>query len=266
MNGLLSKLACLSLSALPLSAWQNEVTTKKPGPHLKIPPVHLSFKVSWDGKINSANVDFLFGKPDKRYPPYIIAQLWGESTGIAKGLFPYQYNFTSFMRKEDYRPAIFAATESDRDEKRTTTNHSGRKVKSTEITDPFRKGKATITKKKTFTFKKAPVYDLLSAFLYVRSLDLKVGEEIVLLMHAFTTPHLARIRVRQREVHRGLKCLRMDLRLQEIGPKMNLLTFDKMKTATMWLSDDHERVPVELRSEVFIGDVRAILVGKKYLK
>jgi hypothetical protein len=229
MNGLLSKLACLSLSALPLSAWQNEVTTKKPGPHLKIPPVHLSFKVSWDGKINSANVDFLFGKPDKRYPPYIIAQLWGESTGIAKGLFPYQYNFTSFMRKEDYRPAIFAATESDRDEKRTTTNHSGRKVKSTEITDPFRKGKATITKKKTFTFTKAPVYDLLSAFLYVRSLDLKVGEEIALLMHAFTTPHIARIRVRQREVHRGFKHLRINLRLQELGPKMNLLTFDKIE-------------------------------------
>jgi hypothetical protein len=266
MNGSLTLLAGLSLSALPLSAWQNDVTTKKPGPHLKIPPVHLSFKVSWDGKINSANVDFLFGKPDKRYPQYIIAQLWGGSTGIAKGLFPYQYNFTSFMRKGDYRPAIFAATESDRDEKLTTTNYYGRTVKSTEITDPFRKGKATITKKKTFTFKKAPVYDLLSAFLYVRSLDLKVGEEIVIVMHVFTSPHLARIRVRQREVHRGLKCLRMDLRLQKIGPKMNLVAFDKMKTSTMWLSDDHERVPVELRSEVFIGDVRAILVGKKYLK
>jgi hypothetical protein len=33
----------------------------------------------------------------------------------------------------------------------------------------------------------------------------------------------------------------------------------------MWLSDDRERLPVELRTEVFIGDVRAILVGKKYL-
>jgi hypothetical protein len=64
----------------------------------------------------------------------------------------------------------------------------------------------------------------------------------------------------------GGNCLRINLRLQKIGPKMNLLTFDKMKTATMWLSDDHERVPVELRNEIFIGDVRAILVGKEYFK
>lgn len=86
-----------------------------------------------------------------------------------------------------------------------------------------------------------------------------------MILHPFSSPYLARIKVLRREVHRGLKCLRMDLRLQKIGATGKLLIYDKMKTTTMWMSDDRERLPVELRSEVFIGDVRAILVGKKYL-
>jgi hypothetical protein len=257
--------SALFLSTLPLPAWEKSVTTKKPGPHLRGRPVYLSFQVSWDGKINSAKVDFIFGKPDKRYPQYEIAQLYGRSSGVAKTLFPYKYNFTSFLQKSDYRPAIFSAIESDRDEVRETTNYYRRSVTSTEITKPFRKGKAPKTKKGTFTFTRAPVYDLLSAFIYIRSLDLKVGDEIVMVLHPFAGPYLARVRVLGREVHRGLKCFRLDLRIQKIGPKMNLIGFDKMKTATMWLSDDRERLPIELRTEVFIGDVRAILVGKKYL-
>ena len=67
--------SALFLSTLPLPAWEKSVTTKKPGPHLRGRPVHLSFQVSWDGKINSAKVDFIFGKPDKRHPQHETAQL-----------------------------------------------------------------------------------------------------------------------------------------------------------------------------------------------
>ena len=160
---------------------------------------------------------------------------------------------------------MFAAIETNSDERRETNNWYRSTVISKEITTPHRKGKAPKTKKSTFPFSKAPVYDLASAFLYIRSLDLKVGQEMVMVLHPFASPYLARIKVLRREIHRGLKCLRMDLKLQKIGPGGNLLGYDKMKTTTMWFSDDHERLPVELRSKVFIGDVRAVLVGKKYL-
>ncbi len=258
-------LSALSLSALPLGAWQKTVTTRRPGPHLRLNPVHLSFQVAWNGKINSARADFLFGKPDKRYPNHHIAQLWGRSTGPARTLYPYNYNFSTFVRKSDYRPAVFVASETDRDETRETTNYCRISVKSTEITKPFRKGRSPLTKKGTFTFSRAPVYDLLSGFLYVRSLDLKVGDEIVLVTHPLTAPYLARVRVLGREVRRGVKCLKMDLRLQKIGPTMKLVAYHKLKTAVVWLSDDRERLPIELRTEIVFGHIRAILVGKKYL-
>jgi hypothetical protein len=38
-----------------------------------------------------------------------------------------------------------------------------------------------------------------------------------------------------------------------------------MKSTTLWLSDDANRIPVELRSEVFIGDVRMTLSGHRKL-
>lgn len=255
----------LLLASLAAPGWEQSVTTLRPGPHLQAAPMHLSFQVSWDGKINAASVDFVWGKPDPRYPHLHIAQLYGSSTGPARALFPYSYNFSSFVRKDDYRPVAFSASEEDRDERRETTNYFGPPVRSTEVTKPFDTAKRNKVKKGTFQFDRAPVHDLLSAFLYVRSLDLKIDQEVTLVLHPFAGPYLARVKAQRREVHRGINCLKLDLELQKIDPKGKLIAYEKMKTATMWLSDDRERLPIELRSEVFIGDVRAILVGKKYL-
>ena len=255
-----------ALPALPARPWENDISSHEPGPFLKtLRPVHLSFEVNWDGKINSGNLNFLIGRKDQRYPHYHIFQIYGKSTGLARGVYPYDYSFTSFLNKDDLQPAMLVASETDRDEHRETSNWYRATLTSKEITTPHRKGKTPKTKKTTFSFKRAPVHDLASAFLYLRSLKLKVGQETVMILHPFSSPYLARIKVLRREVHRGLKCLRMDLRLQKIGATGKLLIYDKMKTTTMWMSDDRERLPVELRSEVFIGDVRAILVGKKYL-
>ncbi len=33
------------------------------------------------------------------------------------------------------------------------------------------------------------------------------------------------------------------------------------KPGTIWLSDDAERIPLELRAAVYIGDVRAVLTS-----
>ena len=44
---------------------------------------------------------------------------------------------------------------------------------------------------------------------------------------------------------------------------MELKEYKKLKRATMWISDDEERLPVELRTEVFVGDVRSVLTKKE---
>jgi hypothetical protein len=38
-----------------------------------------------------------------------------------------------------------------------------------------------------------------------------------------------------------------------------------MKTATLWISDDQHRIPLELRVAAFIGDVRMTLKKQEML-
>ncbi len=259
--------ALIAITAPSLQAdWQDEITTRQPDPSFfSIRPVHLSFQINWNGKINSGHLNLLFGRDDDRYPSHFITQIYGASTGLARSLYPYDYSFTSFLKKDNYLPAMFTSSETTSKGQTNTSNWYGQTVRSREIVTPSRRGSVPKKKNSTFSFYKAPIYDFASALIYLRRLEIKTGEQAVIVVHPFASPYLAKVSVLRREVHRGLKCIKMDIKIQKIGAKGNLIRYDKMKTATLWLSDDHERLPVELRTEVFIGDVRAVLTGKKYL-
>lgn len=267
MKSHLMMAALFAIITAPLQAdWQDEVTSRQPDPSfLTIRPVHLSFQINWNGKINSGHMNMLFGREDDRYPSHFITQIYGASTGLARSLYPYDYSFTSFLKYGSYLPSMFTSSETTSKGRTDTSNWYGPTVRSRETFIPFRGGSGSKKKNSTFSFRKAPIYDFASALIYLRRLEMKTGEKAVIVVHPFSSPYLARVSVLRREPHRGLKCIKMDIKLQKIGAGGKLIKYDKMKTATLWLSDDHERLPVELRTEVFIGDVRAILTGKKYL-
>lgn len=258
----------LSLAlALPAAAWQKEVNTGDPGPHLKIRPVSLTYEMSWNGALNSGRINLIFGRADKRFPNSFIAQGFGQSSGVASKVFPFKFEYTSFLRRDDYTPTMFVAKERDNKETKDTTNRFGKTTTSVEVTTPHGKGAAASTDRETFTYDDHTVYDLLSSILHIRSLPLTNGDEVVMLMHPFNSPYLARIKVVGREVHNGRKSIKLDLKLNKIDDRtMKLKTYKKMKTTTMWVSDDVERLPIELRVDAFIGDVRAVLDGYRYLE
>jgi len=259
-------LATALLLTLPAAAWQNEVNTGKPGPHLKIRPVSLSYELSWNGAVNSGRINLVFGREDKRYPNNFIAQAYGKSTGVASGLYPYSFEYTSFLKKHDYTPSLFISRDRDSEETNDTTNRYGKTINSVEVTTPHKKGTAPATKKHSFTYPDHTVYDLLSSILYIRSLPLNDGDKTVMVMYPSGDPYLARITVLGREMHNGRKCIKLDLKLNKIDDRTLVLkTYKKMKTATLWVSDDPERLPMEFRVDAFIGDVRAVLDGYKYL-
>ncbi len=262
----LALLAAALLLTLPATAWQNEVNTGKPGPHLKIRPVSLSYELSWNGAVNSGRINLVFGREDKRYPNNFIAQAYGKSTGVASGLYPYSFEYTSFLKKHDYTPSLFVSRDRDSEETNDTTNRYGKTVTSVEVTTPHKEGAVATTKKHSFTYADHTVYDLLSSILYIRSLPLNDGDKTVMVMYPSGDPYLARITVLGREMHNGRNCIKLDLKLNKIDDKTLVLkTYKKMKTASLWVSDDPERLPMEFRVDAFIGDVRAVLDGYKYL-
>ena len=245
----------LLLASLPALGWQNEVNVPKNNTLKSIPPTKLSYDISWNGKLKAGNMDLLFGKKDPKYPKHFIAQGYGGSTGWAHALFPFQFNYISFLNPKTRRPIIFVGSEKERSKltkqeyRFTSTGVSGAEIKT-------RNGKIK-TEKSDFRYPHS--LDLFGGLLQIRSMPLKNGAKVVMPFHPVASPYLARVKVLGREVHRGRKCIKLDISMEKIDEEMKLKEYKKLKSSTVWLSDDEWRIPIEVRAKVYVGDVRILL-------
>lgn len=262
-----STLACIFAAQLAHAApaWQAELTSAKPGPFPPLQPISLDLQISWKGLINSGNAHIEFAPPAVKKSGAYVVRSSARSVGAAAKLFPYESDFWSELNPATLRPIYFRSVETDKKESATTTvRHFPDRVVSEETSKLTATGK-TEDKKRTFVH--APVFDLFSAMLHVRSQKLDAGDRITLVICPFQTPYLLRVKVVGREVHEGRNAIRLTMGMRKIDSKtLELKPYKKLKQdATLWLSDDPERVPIELRAAVFIGDVRATLTGRKKL-
>jgi hypothetical protein len=87
---------------------------------------------------------------------------------------------------------------------------------------------------------------------------LKSGRKITRVVQPWDTPYLTTFEVQGREtlVYGGEKrpCLKLGLKIRKIDRStLALSAYKKMKTATIWVSDDELRVPLEMQANVFVG-------------
>ncbi|MEO5716327.1 MAG: DUF3108 domain-containing protein [Luteolibacter sp.] len=263
---------CLAvlLPALPIStvfadepAWKSELTSPALGPHANLAPTVLDFELSWNGTIDSGKLRIEFAPADAKKPDAYVVRSSASSLGAAAALFPYKSNFWSELDPATFRPKFFHSVEIDQSENVTTdVRHFPDRVECSETTKVLKTGVAKTSDK---VFKFAPVFDIFSAMLHIRSQKLDEGDKIALVVCPFKTPYLLRVSVKGREVHNGRDSIRMTLGMRKIDRKtMELLPYKKLKQdATLWLSDDDDRVPIEFRAAAFIGDVRATLTGNR---
>lgn len=258
----------LSLSALcptanAAPAWQSELTSPLSGSFPPLAPTTLDLQLSWNGMIQSGRIRMEFAPPDVNKPETYVVRTSSSSLGAAAMIYPYRGNWLSELNSTHWQPRFFRAVETYKDETITTTvRHFPDRVESQKITQSLKTEKSQQTDK---TFQFAPVFDLFSAMLHIRSQKLNDGDPITLAIHPFDAPYLLRVRVIGREVHNGRPAIRLSLGMRKIDPKtLELRPYKKLKQeATLWLSDDAARIPIELRAAVFIGDVRATLVSQK---
>jgi Protein of unknown function (DUF3108) len=253
-------LALLSLSPLYAApTWSTELTPPELGHFPQLAPTALTFQVSWNGTLNAGTIQMDFSPPDAKKSGAYVIRATAASQGAAALLFPYQTNFWSELAPTSLRPRYFLAVETDRKEKVTTSvRHFSNRVESQEITQQLTSG---IRKQTDEHFDFAPVFDIFSAMLHVRSQKLAAGDQLTLVIHPFDTPYLLRVKVQDREIHNGCNAIRLTVGLRKINRKTSeLIAYKKLKQdVTLWLSDDAERIPIELRAAAFIGDVRVTL-------
>ncbi len=266
--------ACLTAATLTRGAqdspprWMNEVTLLDPGEHHAIPPCELAYHVSWNGLIKAGEATLKLGLRDPKVPENLLGTCESRSAGLASRLWSYKNVFRSKVDSASLRPIFFEARETEKKERVVTQARFAKGVvTSTETVTQRNDGKAK-TKERVFAYDHA--HDLLSAVLYLRSHPLKDGDEINMVVHPFKSAYFTKFRVEGRETFDSplgrQKAIRLGIELYKIDrDDLELKSYDKFKKATIWMSEDAFRLPLEVRSEVFIGSVRATLQSRKIL-
>lgn len=240
--------------------WKKQLTPVGPGPWPAIAPCTLDYKASWNGMFDAGRLKIEFAPADARKPGALVVRSSAASTGPAAALFPYRSHFWSEINPSTLRPRFFHGVETDRRETLdTTTRYFPNRVETVEIIRPLRDGNAETRRKQEF--RHDAVFDIFSAMLHVRGRRLNPGERVNLVVQPFDNPYLVRVTVEARAMHLGRKTIRLRVGMNKIDRRtLALRPYRKMhRDATLWLSDDKDRIPVELRAAAFIGDVRVVL-------
>jgi Protein of unknown function (DUF3108) len=182
----------------------------------------------------------------------------GGTVGLARLLWKYSVNYRSIANAATLRPIEAQQTERYRFKTLFTHlvfNNAGVERKRTESPQTG--------KSKTRKFNFPNLFDLQSALLYLRSQPLANGSVYRIVVYPATTPYLATLTVTGREkisVRAGTyNAIKLDLGLQKVGKHLELEPHRKFRRATIWISDDENRLPLRVETQVFIGTVFAEL-------
>ena len=251
--------------AIAAPDWKTTLTPPGIGTHPRLDPIALDYQMSWKGILNSGHLRMEFAPPGEKKPGAYVVRAHAVSQGAAAALHPYQFDCWSELHLASLLPRYVKSTEIDSNGKEITiARYFENRVESETSSVSKKTGKPEV---KNRTFEQGAVFDIFSSMLQIRSHPLADGDHINLVIQSSDQPYLLRIHCVGREMHNGQKAIKLSAGMNKIDrDTLELKPYKKLKRdATLWLSDDHDRVPIELRAEIFLGDVRATLTQRKKL-
>ena len=240
--------------------WQATLTTSGPGSFPPPRPLRATYRFAWSGfSAASADVNWNQTSSDR-------LQLAGtaQTTGLVRALWKLDVKYTSLVEGKTLRPISVNQLENIRSKKIVTDlTFDARGVTSRRTSG--RDAKAG-QKEKRFDF--ANLFDLQSSLLYVRSQPLENQNALQLVVYPATSAYLATIKVIGREkvsVRAGnYKAIKLDLQLHRIGKNGELEPHRKFRRATVWFSDDADRMILRIEAQIFVGTVSAELQSVRF--
>jgi Protein of unknown function (DUF3108) len=247
-------LAAFAGLAFAAPNWQSNLTTDPPGNFPELRPLLATYKFGWSG-FAAATGDVHFNKiGGNRFQ----LEANGRTIGLVRALWRMDVNYRGLSDAETLRPIESKQTEAYRNKKLITQlsfNNSGVSRARTEGLG------AGTTKTRQFDF--PSLNDLHSALLYLRSQPLKDHSVYRIVVFPTTSAYLVTITVLGREktsVHAGAyNAIKADIQLYRVGKNMELEPHRKFRRATVWISDDANRIPVRIEAQIFVGTVFAEL-------
>jgi hypothetical protein len=234
--------------------WEATLSKDPAGNFPEMRSLRASYRFGWSG-LTAASGDVHFTKPSENK---VQLDGTGRTIGLVRALWKLDVNYQATASAETLRPIETQQTESYRSKKIVTnltfTNNGVIRVRT------YGKGAAEA---KTRQFNFPNLFDLFSAMLYLRSQPLKDRSVYRVVAYPATNAYLATVTVIGREkisVHAGsYNAIKLDLQLKRVGKHRQLEPHRKFRRATIWVSDDAERLLLRIEAQIFVGTVFAEL-------
>jgi hypothetical protein len=249
-------IAFLALCSTALAAnWDATLSKDPPGDFPDLRPLRASYRFGWSG-LTAATGDVHFTKPSENR---FQLDGTGRTIGLVRALWKLDVNYRAVANAQTLRPIETQQTESYRSKKiatHLTFTNSG-------VTRARTEGEGGSARTKTRQFNFSNLFDLFSAMLYVRSQPLRDRSIYRVVAYPATNAYLAIITVMGREkiaLHaETYSAIKLDLQLKRIGKHLELEPHRKFRRATIWVSDDAQRLLLRIEAQVFVGTVFAEL-------
>jgi hypothetical protein len=234
--------------------WEATLSKDPAGTFPELRPLRASYRFGWSG-FTAATGDVHFTKPSENK---FQLDGTGRTIGLVRALWKMDVNYQAAASADTLRPIETEQTENYRSKKIAThltfTNNGVIRART--------EGKGA-AQAKTRQFNFPDLFDLFSAMLYLRSQPLKDHSVYRVVAYPATNAYLATVTVIGREkisVHAGsYSAIKLDLQLKRIGKHRELEPHRKFRRATIWVSDDAERLLLRIDAQVFVGTVFAEL-------
>jgi hypothetical protein len=244
--------------------WTGTLTKIPVGSFPPLAPCRVTYDLSWNNLVSAGSAKVTMQESGA----YQVAKAEAGTAGLARALWSYDCVMTSVMERGPLRSVHMEHSETDSRETVAYWVTFGASQISTLTKLSPKKGAVTTS---TNICPYGPVDDLQSAILYVRSQPLKQGDSITRVVQPFDRPYLTTFTVVGREQKKvegvAYPTIKLDIKIRKLDRKtLTPGSFKKVKTATIWVSDDAWRLPVEAHAEVFVGFVSATMTKREELK
>jgi hypothetical protein len=231
-------------------SWETSLTKDPPGNFPELRPLRATYHFGWSG-FTAGSGDIHFSKIGSKHSQLEAS---GGTTGFVRALWKLDANYRGVTNTETLRPVESKQVEAYRHKKIVTEL----KFTDSGVSRLRNDGSPNeIPKPRPFNF--PGLFDLHSAMLYLRSQPLSNHSVYRIVVYPATSAYVTTVSVLGREritVHAGsYNAIKFDLQLKRIGKKFELEPHRKFRRATIWISDDENRIPLRIEAQIFVGTV-----------
>lgn len=238
--------------------WRKSVDASHPGKFPPPRPLQATYRFGWAG-FTAATADVnLTGRGAQ-----LELKGSGRTIGLARALWRIDATHDAVSNVATLRPVSMEQVEDVRGKKiitRLSFNDSA--VMRTRSDRPL-DAPASAASPKTKRFDFPNLLDLFSSLLYLRSQPLTVHSVQRVVVYPATSAYLATLTVTGHEKisvaagnYNAIVC---DLKLSKVGKNDRLEPHKKFRRATIWISDDADRLLLKAEAQIFVGSVFAEL-------